>query len=104
MLEKQALLGFEMPEIDPRKIEIANIEHLIKVNNENFKSVERLFNRETNADRQESYRLEMSTLTNTLANLDRQRSILLNQAPMARPPSPLPPLVPPAPDSDLGGF
>ena len=104
MLEKQALLGFEMPEIDPRKIEIANIEHLIKVNNENFKSVERLLDRETNADRLENYRLQMSTFANTIASLNRQRSILLNQAPMAQPPSPLPPLVPPAPDSDLGGF
>ena len=93
-----------MPEIDPRKIEIANIEHLIKVNNENFKSVERLFNRETNPDRQEGYRLRMSNFANTLVNLNRQLSILLKQATTALPPSPQPPPAPPAPDSDLGGF
>jgi hypothetical protein len=78
MLQKQALLGFEMPEIDPRKIEIANFKHLIEANNENFRSAERLLNRETNADKKKGYRLEMSTITNTLANLNRQLSILLN--------------------------
>jgi hypothetical protein len=60
-----------MPEIDPRQIQIANIRHLIGVNNEKLQSVERLCNRETNTDRLENYRLEMNSIQITLADLNR---------------------------------
>ena len=103
MIKEFIWLGLEMPEIDSRKVQIANIKHLIELNKERLLSVERLFKRQTRADKKESYRLVMNAIENTLTNLEAQLSGLLSQAPTAPPPSPLPPPVPPALDSNAGG-
>lgn len=67
-----------MPEIDSKQVQITNIKHLIELNKGNMLSAERLFERETNAGKKESYRLEMSTIKNTLTNLEAQLSGLLS--------------------------
>jgi hypothetical protein len=78
MIQWFTRIGFEMPEIDPTKVRIANIKHLIEVNREKLLSTERLFGRETDITKKESYRLEASVLANTLANLEAQLSGLLS--------------------------
>ena len=103
MIKEFIWLGLEMPEIVSRKVKIAKIKHLIELNKERLLSAERLFKRQTNADKKESYRLVMNAIENTLTNLEAQLSGLLIQAPTPPLPSPLPPPVPPAPDSGLGG-
>ena len=67
-----------MPEIDSRKVQIANIKHLIELNEEKLLSAERLFERETNDDKKEFYRIEMSTISNALTNLKAHLSGLLS--------------------------
>lgn len=78
MIKAFSWLGFEMPEIDSRKVQIANIKHLIELNEEKLLSAERLFERETNDDKKEFYRIEMSTISNALTNLKAHLSGLLS--------------------------
>jgi|688.fasta_scaffold2174891_1 hypothetical protein len=78
MIKELTWSRFEMPEIDSRKVQIANIKHLIELNKEKFQSAERLLERETNSAKKESYRLEMNVIANTLTNLEAQLSGLLS--------------------------